>query len=140
MLSSSMLETREAKSESVLEGNALGCFVQYLYTGEVEHIKDLWDAVEILDAMEFYFLDKVYNHKLLARKCREIIIHSINDLNCVSIYFDAVERAKEDVILEAKEYILTHTSNETIINELHEHKTKKGFLEILFGLSKLASR
>jgi len=56
MLSSSMIETRQSKADTVLlEGNALGCFIQYLYTGESDHIKDIWDAVEILDAMEYYF-------------------------------------------------------------------------------------
>jgi len=137
MLSSSMIETRQSKADTVLlEGNALGCFIQYLYTGESDHIKDIWDAVEILDAMEYYFLDKVYIHKLLARKCKKIIIEVINDLNCVSIYFEAFARGKELVTLEARSYISSHASNETIITELCEYKSKKGFLELLLKLVK----
>jgi len=92
--------------------------------------------VEILDAMEYYFLDKVYIHKLLARKCKKIIIEVINDLNCVSIYFEAFARGKELVTLEARSYISSHASNETIITELCEYKSKKGFLELLLKLVK----
>jgi len=73
MLANNMRENAEAKADSPLRESALRCFLHYLYTGETEQIQSPEDATELLEHMNYYFLDEEKYHEEFRSACEKVL-------------------------------------------------------------------
>jgi len=73
MLANNMRENTESKADSPLKESALRCFLHYLYTGETDQITSPEDAQELLEHMNYYFLDEEKYHEEFRTACEKVI-------------------------------------------------------------------
>jgi len=73
MMNSQMRETQESKTTSPMKDSTLKLFLEYLYTANVNNIKDAKDAEEIVEQLDLYFLDQAQRHALLYNSCISLL-------------------------------------------------------------------
>jgi len=107
MLSSNMTEVttgmmtfNEPEEDCGIGFPALSGFVHYLYTNDVEHLKDPTDSLQIISIQEYLLLSHEEKHANLLKYCQNIVKNGITIANCLHFF-------KYSHQMEAKEHEVT---------------------------------